>query len=104
MIRTLTTKTFLLHPYSSDTVVVCIYDCIYVYMVQVHCIIHVHCVFWFVLLLWVVSFLHDFYMCNVLPSVDKIPQAAQMTKLNPTDPVPSRTPFGEINTPEPEIK
>lgn len=43
-------------------------------------------------------------LLNLLPRVERSPQAAQMTRLNPTDPVPSNTPLGEMNTPEPEMR
>ena len=36
------------------------------------------------------------------PNNDSIPLPTQTIRLSPTDPVSVRTPFGEINMPEPE--
>ena len=38
-----------------------------------------------------------------LPHMDISPQTAQRIKLSPTDPVPSRTPTGDINIPDPVV-
>ena len=37
-----------------------------------------------------------------LPNMDKTPQAVQIIRLRPTEPVSSSTPFGDTNIPEPE--
>ena len=45
---------------------------------------------------------HDYVKKMTSPNKDSIPLPTQTIRLSPTDPVSVRTPFGEINMPEPE--